>query len=283
MNELRYQFYSIFIVTILLWTAFSKLWLLLTDPFVDFRLKLPQLIIWLAVGIEFILVFYNVRFRKTSETVFLNTTVFFFFGLFATIRWLLGYTTCGCSSLEISPLVFVALDFGIVIATLCSPHGRAQSIRGAIYVKSKWQESSRAMQGRAFGLVLFLAFAVLLQLPQADTMKIRLLGDCPIKVFVMTNELNLVKNELSKGRVLISNGSSLPARVVGVSTSCQCLTVSEFQNRLIPAYGSVEGALEVTPTKAGYFDQRLEVYIDHPQQFRSKCKVVGNVLKGRKE
>ncbi len=97
----RTVFYLIAIL--LLSTALAKVWMLLTDSFAEVRVSISKEVLWLSVAIELWLAFENVRVRNPQVLAFINTVVFAVFGIFATIRWGLGYGSCGCSG---------QLDFG---------------------------------------------------------------------------------------------------------------------------------------------------------------------------
>ena len=78
-------------------TALAKLWMLLTDSFADIRVGIPREILWLSVALEFWVAFENFRIRDRQVLAFINTVVFGTFAALASIRWLLGYGSCGCS------------------------------------------------------------------------------------------------------------------------------------------------------------------------------------------
>jgi hypothetical protein len=142
--------------------------MLLTDSFADIRVRLPKEILWLSVGFELWLAFENFRIRDRRVLAFINTVVFGFFAIFASGRWLLGYTSCGCSGkLELPAWVFIIIDVGIVVWFSATPVKQNLLKDGWQRLVSRWRAWSPEKRGRLSGLALFGGLIVGLQLPIA--------------------------------------------------------------------------------------------------------------------
>ena len=80
------------------------------------------------------------------------------------------------------------------------------------------------------------------------------------------------------GQVELVNRSYQPAKIIGVLSSCRCFDISEDPvSKIIPASGALVLPLVIKPNKVGPLHQRVELYLDHPKQFRVSISVVSSV------
>jgi len=91
------QIAFLLIAALLLFTATAKLWMLWTDPFADVRVGISREILSLTVLFEFALAAANLSLRNRALLAWINIFTFGSFGIFASIRWYLGYGSCGCA------------------------------------------------------------------------------------------------------------------------------------------------------------------------------------------
>jgi hypothetical protein len=280
---------SLLIGLLLSVTAIAKLWMLLTDPFADIRVGLPKSILWISVALELALAWFNFRATLGSDPLpsrtmlLVNLAVFAAFGLFSTTRWLLGYRSCGCSgSLELPIWFFVIFDLGLVVwlVILGRRHGLLDN--AGSYLVSVWRSWSPERRGQFAGAGLFLAVMVALQMPFVASLKAMILGEPKIQATVVVND-SLKVGEESSGEVELRNVSSVPARIVGVSRSCRCFDLRDDAIALVvPPHSSISRALVIQPRKPGPLHQRVELFLDHPEQFRVAIDLVGTVSGGEK-
>ncbi len=211
---------------------------------------------------------------------FTNAIVFASFGIFAAIRWSLGYTSCGCSgNLELPPWVFILIDVGILIGLLSFNAFRYAIPAGYRGLKLRYLQIPKHRKGQLAGFMAAVAIFVSLELEILSPLRARLLGDSPILATALISE-NMTVGMPSFSSVSIINRSNLPARVVGFSKSCSCV---EFKAEpiLIPANSTWNTEITIVPKIVGNFHQRVVFFLDHPDQFRLKIDVLGNVLKGK--
>ena len=265
------------IALLLATTAIAKLWMLLADPFADIRVGIPKEILWLSVALELWLAFENFRIRDRRVLAFVNTVVFGSFAIFASIRWLMGYGSCGCSGkLELPAWMFVLLDIGIVTWFIGRASGRTQVFAGVRELTSWWRDWSPEKRGRLVGLALFGGMVLAIQLPVAAPLRAMALGEPPIQAMVrIDGELTVDRD--STGDVVLWNRSPQPAKIVGLNRSCSCFDFSDNSfSRIIPANERLSLPLVIKPEKTGPLHQRVVLFLDHPEQFRVNIDVVGS-------
>ena len=259
-------------------TALAKLWMLMTDPFADIRVGIPREILWLSVAFELWLAFENFRIRDHRVLTLVDTAVFSVFALFATTRWLLGYGSCGCSgNLELPAWIFILLDAAIVGWFTVRFSGRLTLSLGWTALRQKLSGWSPEIRGRMAGLGLFAGLILGIQLPLAAPLRAMVLGVPPVQATVKLDG-DLVLEQRQTGRVIIVNDSLQAGRIVGISSSCRCFDLSEDPvSKSIPAHGRIEIPLWIKPNKPGRLHQRVELFLDHPKQFRVNVDVLGSV------
>jgi hypothetical protein len=273
----RIPFYLI--ALLLTATAIAKLWMLLTDSFADIRVGLPKEILWISVAFELWLAFENFRVRDHRVLALINTIVFASFGVFATIRLMLGYGSCGCSgSLELPAWIFILIDVAIVGWFTIS--GSQRSRVGAGFgqlVQENWSAWSPEKRGRWAGIGLFASLIFVLQLPVTGPLRAMVLGEPPLIATVKVSG-DLILNQETTGSVEIWNRSSQPAKIIGISRSCRCFDlVGDPISKIIPANERLSLPLVIKPNKLVLLRQRVELFLDHPDQFRVNVDVFGSV------
>ena len=78
--------------------------------------------------------------------------------------------------------------------------------------------------------------------------------------------------------VELRNRSAFPARIVGVARSCRCFDFREDPVSLVlPAHARITRALVIRPRRSGPIHQRIDLFLDHPEQFRLAVHLVGSV------
>jgi hypothetical protein len=259
-------------------TAIAKLWMLLTDSFADIRGGLPKEILWLSVAFEFWLAFENLRIRDQRVMAVINTVVFGIFAIFASARWLLGYTSCGCSGkLELPVWLFILIDVSLLAWFASTSDRRIRLKKGGRELVTWWRYLSREAQGRLFGLVIFCGLVLALQMPIAAPLRTTILGEPAILATVDIRE-TLTLDQQSGGTVELRNRSATPATIVGVSRSCRCFDLVEDPiSQIIPANGCLLLPLVIKPSKPGSLQERFLLFLDHPKQVRLNIEVVSFV------
>ena len=259
-------------------TAIAKLWMLVTDSFADVRVRIPQEILWLSVGFELWLAFENFRVRDHRVLALINTVVFSAFAIFASIRWLLGYASCGCSgSLELPVWIFILIDLVIVAWLTLVGSQRSRVGVGFSQLLHNGSALSRETKGRWAGISSFACLIFVLQLPIAAPLRTMVLGELPLFAAVKTDR-DLIFNQKTTGTVIIENRSSLSAKIIGFSRSCRCFDICDDPtSKIIPANDRLILPLEIKPNKIGPLHQRVELFLDHPDQFRVNVDVFGSV------
>lgn len=259
-------------------TALAKLWMLLNDPFADVRVGLPKEILWLSVAFELWLAFENFRIRDRHVLSFINTIVFASFGIFAAIRWTLGYTSCGCSgSLELPPWFFLLIDFSIVGWFSWTSARRSRLVTGWNSIFRIWSGCSTESRGRIAGLFLFSGLLLVFQFPFAAPVRAMILGEPPI-VAVVKIDGELIKGKKSSGKVLIKNRSLLPVKIIGISQSCRCFDIEKNPvSCTIHASASLLLPIVIQPKQVGPLHQRIILFLDHPKQFQVAIDVCGSI------
>jgi hypothetical protein len=103
------------------------------------------------------------------------------------------------------------------------------------------------------------------------------LGEPPIRAFVnVDGELRF--NQLGNGIVEIWNRSSRPTKIIGISQSCGCFDlVQNPVSKIIPANQKLVLPLVIKPNRVDWLHQRVELFLDHPKQFRVNVDVFGSV------
>jgi hypothetical protein len=267
-------------------TSVAKLWMLLTDSFADVRVGLSKEILWLSFVFELYLAFENLCLRDRHLIAFINSVVFSFFATFASIRWFIGYTSCGrAGSLEIPGWIFVLIDLAIVVWFLLVKSNRNQVIAGWCQVLASWNNWSALKRGRVAGMSLFIGWLVCLQLPFAAPLRTWVLGEGPIKAIVKLDG-DLVPGVAQTGQVEFTNRSSQAVKIIGLSRSCRCFDFFEEPfSKIIPASNANIGfgkgrlvlPLAIKPNKPGLLHQRVTIFLDHPNQFQTNVDVFGFV------
>ena len=263
---------------LLMATAIAKLWMLLTDSFADVRVGISKEILWPSVAFEFWLAYENFRLRDIRVMSFINVVVFTVFAVFASVRWLLGYVSCGCSgSLELPAWIFIGLDLGIVTWLTASRSSRDRTTAGLRELGFRWQRYPPSARGRLAGLAIFASAIVVMQLSVAAPVRAMLFGDLKIQAIVKIDG-DLIFGEAANCQVEIVNQSYRSAKIIGFSRSCRCFDLSEDPiSKTIPANGRLVFPLVIKPTKLGQLHQRVELFLDHPNQFRVNVDVFGSV------
>ena len=88
----------------------------------------------------------------------------------------------------------------------------------------------------------------------------------------------LVFGEESLGQAVIWNRSPQPAKIIGIARSCRCFDIGDASiAQIIPANDRLSLPLVIKPNKLGPLHQRVEIFLDHPEQFRVNVNVFGSV------
>ena len=266
------------IAGLLLFTALAKLSMLLTDPFADVRVGISKEILWFSVLFEFGLAFLNLRLKNLNVLAFINTVVFASFGLFAGTRWLLGYGSCGCSgNLELPAWVFISIDAATVAWFVRTQAARGRVLAGFNHLMGLWNGWSPERRGRWAGGAMMVGLMFGMQLPIAAPLRAMMFGEDVIQAIVKIND-DLVLDQQQTGQVELVNQSFKPAKIIGITRSCRCFDINEDPlSQIIPANGRLTLPLVIQPNKLGPLHQRVELYLDHPKQFRVNVTVVSSV------
>lgn len=258
-------------------TAIAKLWMLLTDSFADIRVGIPKEILWLSVAFELWLAYENFRVRDRQVLAVMNTVVFGSFAIFASIRWLLGYGSCGCSgNLELPAWIFILLDVVIVTWLMHGERGRTEVGAGLRPLTNWWRGWSPEKRGQLAGLALFGGIIIAIQLPFAAPLRAMALGEPPIHAITRIDG-DLILDDETTGQVELWNRSLQPAKIIGMNRSCRCFVLNNNPfSQIIPANERISLPLVIKPDKTGPLHQRVVLFLDHPEQFRVTIDVVGS-------
>jgi hypothetical protein len=257
------------IACLLLFTAVAKLWMLLTDPFADVRVGIFIEILWFSVLFEFALAFLNLRLKDVKVLAFINTFVFTSFGLFATARWLMGYGACGCSgNLELPAWVFILIDGAIVAWFVRTLVARDRIGCGLDTLTKDFRNASFGLNWLGLisgflvaGVILFLFFA-------------KLATDKP--VFANNVDLGKITQKANlEFDVQVQNHSQIPVNIVGVKSSCNCLTFLDRPVMILPGQ-TVEINGIIGFRQSGRFLNRVVLFLDHPQQRTVAVDIFGD-------
>jgi len=250
-------------------TAVLKLWMLLTDPFADVRLSLSREVLWVVVVFELFLAFANFVFGSRKWLPAIDSFVFTAFGIFSCVRYLLGFDGCGCAgAIEIPNLVFIVTDFAIVafLALFCWQQNNR--LFGLFELRRELKSLRAEQKGVLIGLSVFLVGVFLIQLPIAEKFRVTVLGGRLIsgKVDVL-DDVRLGKETVGVAKLV--NLSDHPARVMGSAKSCSCFALArDIRGTIIPANSTVTVPIVIRPKKVGQLRQRIDIYLQHPEQFR---------------
>jgi hypothetical protein len=264
--------------SLLVATALAKSWMLLTDSFADVRVGIPKEILWLSVAVELGLAWQNFRLRDHRVLALINTVVFASFGIFAAIRWMLGSGSCGCAgSLPLPAWLFVLIDGLIVVWFTITSDQRTRFGQGFYKLVQNWNSCSPEKRGRFVGLGLSVSLIFAIQLSVASPLRAMVLGE-PLLVARVRIDGDLRLNQSCDGIVTLENRSSWPAKIMGLAQSCRCFDLMDDPvSKIVPAYDRISLPLVIKPNKLGPLRQRVELFLDHPKQFRVKADVVSFV------
>ena len=214
-NNLPFYLIALLLAT----TAIAKLWMLLTDPFGEIRVGIPREILWLSVAFELWLAFENFRIRDRRVLAFVNTVVFGLFAIFAAIRWMLGYGSCGCSgNLELPTWIFVLLDIGIVAWFGATVSGRTKISMGVSKAIDRLQSPGGGNLG---GWVIGSLLSIVCVTCFSSQSLFSISSENQFVEPVIRN-LRLVDSNLELEFVL-TNQSNTPFEIIGFKSSCSCL------------------------------------------------------------
>jgi len=257
----------------LVFAGLSKLWVLFTDPFPDIALGITKELLCVLIGFELYLGLWNIAAKTRDVLSFFNSITFGLFGTYATVRWLLGYHSCGYAGvIQVPILYFVILDFSICAYFAFSVVGNFWAIG-----QRWWKDLSQSSRGRLAASAAVISLLLVFQFPFAARLRGQILGDGPIRSEVAFSD------QLQVGRtvtceVSIFNSSGSKTKVVGAENSCTCIGFPNVDGVEIPPGSSHKLSLTVRPTSPRRIHQRVVLFMDHPEQFRMNIDVVGNAL-----
>ena len=98
--------------------ASAKLYLLMTDPFLDLHLNFPMWIIWVGVAVEYFVAFFALRYSGHPANLLPLFLLFSVFLVVSGARFLFGIEGCGCfEKLDIPHAALLVNDI-VVLAVL---------------------------------------------------------------------------------------------------------------------------------------------------------------------
>ena len=252
--------------------------MLLTDSFADVRVGISKEMLWFSVLLEFGVAVLNLRLKNINVLALINTVVFASFGFFAGTRWLLGYGSCGCSgNLELPAWVFITIDAAIVACFLRTQTARGRVWAGFSQLMGLWNKWSPERRGRWAGGAMMVGLIFGMQLPIAAPLRAMVFGENVIQAIVKIDD-DLVLDQQQTGQVELVNRSYSPAKIFGLASSCRCFDIEgDPISQIIPTNGRLTLPLVIKPNKIGPLHQRVELYLDHPKQFRVNISVVSSV------
>gem|GEM_PF-6978141 len=244
------------------------------------RCRTVEEILWVSVGFEIWLAVFNFICKDMLLLTIVDLSVFIAFSVFGTVRWWMGYSSCGCSGgVELPVWFFVLLDAGIVVLLVVMTRGIRPVLAGFKRLSSMWQGWSSGHRGRLAGLVLAAILVIFLQIPYAAQLRAMVLGEPPVKGIARISGELLLGHE-SVGQIELSNRSGEPARIIGVERSCSCVRLLQSPaSEVIVANANSSLSIVLEPIKSGPFHQRVVLYLDHSKQLRVNVDVLGFVKK----
>jgi hypothetical protein len=148
---------------------------------------------------------------------------------------------------------------------------------GLLQIVLGWSSRSPENRGCLAGVGISGVLIAGMQLPAASPLRVIVLGEPAIQAVVQIDG-ELILDQESTGLVKLQNRSGQPAKIIGIARSCRCFDLVEDPvTKIIRANEQVSLPLAIKPNKFGLFHQRVEVYLDHPQQLRMNVDVVGYV------
>jgi hypothetical protein len=275
---IRQRVFFWLIALLLLFTAGAKVWMLLTDPFTEVRLAISREILWLGIAIEFSVAVVNLMSNRLVSISCVNFLLFLGLGVFAFARWLLGYQNCGCAgTLELPTWIFIVIDFGIVSVILFINQNTHFLSRGIDSFRKVWRGFTPTIRGQFAGISFFSIFLIALQLPFATPVRTAIFGK-PLVVSTVRIPDDMMVGIETLGEVEIRNHSSFPARIIGVRRSCACFDFSTTpMGEIIPPNGMFSQVIYVKPKQTGRLLQQVDLFLEHPKQFRVPVIVYGKV------
>jgi len=243
-------------------TAFLKLWMLMTDPFADISAQMPRTLLWTAFFIELfavILLFSRYDFELKWAAIFL---IFAGFWVFSLTRWVMGYTSCGCSGgILLPPWVSLIVNTAMIgLLILVRPKAPV-----LVATFSRWSSEFNTVQNRGRALAFVVAI-LLLAMAQTET-GLGFFGLAP----GVTGRVADLPKKLDIGKAVeihatLKSRIDQPVSILGFSRSCTCIADSLNVPRSIPPMGQVEFSIRVTPHQTGRFRQRVICYVNVPGQ-----------------
>jgi len=264
-------------------TASLKLWMLLTDPFVDLKTGFPIPVFWLAFIAESTTVLILVA-KNIPETTkaFVCISLFAAFALASGFRALTGHATCGCfGGAAVSPIVSFGISVSVIVSlwvfvlTRTQPWqvngknatywSRCVSLLGCMWVEtSDWlMEIPPSRLGYLCAVVVCsLAFCVS-RSEQVQSGILILAG----RQSVVAHQSNVseTSDHGAIAKVTIRNCSSLPVNIIGGGKSCSCMTLTEVTGT-IPPKGQVDFSVVATNKAKNGQSYRVVYYLDAPWQ-----------------
>ncbi len=250
-------------------SALTKLWMLLTDPFADIRTGFPIWLTWLSVLIEIALAWFLATSFRPELKSSLVSLVFMTFFSFSLWQWAIGKDDCGCfGKLESHPSLSCAISGLVLLLNTFSARliGKKLSWCFRILfdeVRALFGASKAILPGFLSGFA-FIGFSVLL-----------------VMVYVVGEEA-IVAEDIDLGRIegtteikiQIRNRSEVDGRIIGFKSSCSCLAVLDHDLQIQGRESlSVRGI--VRPTKEGRFHNRIVFFLDHSRQISTSVDVSG--------
>ena len=264
-----FQIGNVLIALLLIVAAFLKLWVLVTDPFVDLKTGIPLVLLPFVIAWEFTLGVALIRISNHKLCQLMTIATFVVFGVVSVFRWAVGEASCGCLGVvEVPPWVSFTISILVVVFS---------AIQLRCLQKSQLQQSIEDGQakrvfevlGIATGFFVF-AFVACLQMGSLHSSSSN-------SVFATVT----LPSELVEGRkqtidVSLTNRSKSKATIVGANTSCRCVLADKTYKPILPGKTS-SCQLTIRPKKSGAFRQRVILYINHPDQTIVKLDLVGHV------
>ncbi|MBX3418067.1 MAG: DUF1573 domain-containing protein [Pirellulaceae bacterium] len=250
-------------------TAGLKLHLLQTSPFADIVTATPLPILWLALFAEVIVIGVIIT-RVPSEIKWSVVTGFFaVLAVVSLYNVLSGKTSCGCAgAFEIHPAWFLAVNV-VALALLMSI--RPETNR----VMQQWSEIRIPAQkaGTMAGIVLIaVGFSLSQSACARDYASAHWLGQPIVSVPANIGRLPSAPQDCE---LILRNVSNVECVIVGCQYSCKCIAPDDVVHAVIPPGGELPIRVQVKPTAAGRFHQRLLFFLDSPQQHVVAADIFG--------
>jgi len=266
------------IATTLVIAAALKFYGVVTGVLTVASLNVPVWVITLTAYLE-IFVAWQLCFSSHSALTWGAAVVLFaVFSSVSLVRWVSGASSCGCFGLlDTPPVATLAMTTAcLVLLALVAPLQAAVSVRHDI---ASW--SIQVIHHRRWVRDLAHLATVALMTGFLSTPAGRALAKLPSITRIVASSISIDQGcpeSRAYASIAISNTSDHAAHIIGVNSTCGCITLGKAPDT-IPPRGTIWYPVSIVrPMSTGEFHKVVSFYFDHPEQYVAQSKVSGQVI-----